>query len=70
MGKFQSRQALPCRKYRCPGHGDTSHAADMGIVQLLHPIQAVLQADYQSGNSFIRRQDIGSGSQNRQFAVQ
>ena len=55
---------------RCPGHGDTSHAADMGIVQLLHPIQAVLQADYQSGNSFIRRQDIGSGSQNRQFAVQ
>ena len=60
VGEFHTGQPQICREHRRPGHGHPRHHPNVGIVQLLHAIQAVLQADNQPPDALVRRQYVGS----------
>ena len=70
MGEFQAGKAQVCRNHRRPAHGHPGHYPKPVSGKGLDSLQAVLQADHQPPNPFVRSQHIGSCAQNSKASVQ
>ena len=70
MGKFQTGKAEIRGENGGSGHRDTGHNTNAGLVDLLHAVQAILQANHDSFYSGIGSQYIGASTKNSRFFVQ